>query len=394
MVHTNTTIEFDNQNIISICGYNESGKSTIVRALEVLLYNAHATDQASWIRDGEEYFKLVLTFNDGVIYERYKYYTGASWYRLLKDNSVIYDNKRGSQFINTDGMPSVIADYLGVISDENTKETLNIRRCTDKLFLVATTGGENYKLLNTILQSDRLLGASISLNEDKNKLQTQIITKSNQLSILKTTRDNTKVVGTEVINDFEQQLSNFEQQVQKFNSITGIRGTEQYIGTIVINKEVPNIDTTRLANIINIITTNKKAEQSIPKSVPEIQTQRYTTIKRLRGVKQESERQVPLNIQHIDTTRLATLQEMVEDKRGTEIKVPKKVDCIDTSKYVALNNLVTLLKHHNDTEQGYQTVNNEFEQVERELGSYVKQYNLTVCERCGAVTHSGHNHKD
>ena len=49
-------VEFDDTNIINFKGFNDSGKSAMLRALEVLLSNKYPTEQAKFIKDGESYF--------------------------------------------------------------------------------------------------------------------------------------------------------------------------------------------------------------------------------------------------------------------------------------------------------------------------------------------------
>ena len=39
----NALLEFDESNIISLCGYNDSGKSAITRLLEVMFYNTYCS---------------------------------------------------------------------------------------------------------------------------------------------------------------------------------------------------------------------------------------------------------------------------------------------------------------------------------------------------------------
>ena len=166
----NALLEFDESNIISLCGYNDSGKSAITRLLEVMFYNTYSTDQVKFITDGEDYWLGAITFSDGVVYTRKKYLDGKSLWELKKDDKILFTNLLPNGTLAAMGdTPEIIEKYLGVIQDELTTEELNVRRNTDKLFLVGTSGGDNYKILNTVLRSDVLASASKSLNEDKNK---------------------------------------------------------------------------------------------------------------------------------------------------------------------------------------------------------------------------------
>ena len=135
----NGLIEFDESNIISLCGYNDSGKSAITRLMEVMLYNAYSTDQVKFITDGEDYWLGELTFSDGVVYTRRKYADGKSLWELTKGDKVLFSNKLpNGTYAAMGDTPEVIERYLGVIQDELTGEELNVRRNTDKLFLTST----------------------------------------------------------------------------------------------------------------------------------------------------------------------------------------------------------------------------------------------------------------
>ena len=92
----NGLIEFDDSNIISLCGYNDSGKSAITRLMEVMLYNAYSTDQVKFITDGEDYWLGELTFSDGVVYTRRKYADGKSLWELTKGVKILLSMMRCS----------------------------------------------------------------------------------------------------------------------------------------------------------------------------------------------------------------------------------------------------------------------------------------------------------
>ena len=58
--------EFDERNIINLKGYNDSGKSAMLNALKVALCNANPTKQVGFIQDDKDYFRVLVTFSDGV----------------------------------------------------------------------------------------------------------------------------------------------------------------------------------------------------------------------------------------------------------------------------------------------------------------------------------------
>ena len=112
----NAVIDFEDNNVISLCGYNDSGKSAITRLFEVLFFNYYPSDQVKFITDGEEYWKGVLTFSDGVVYTRMKFASGRSLWKMTKDDVVIFTNELpNGTYAAIEDVPDVISKYLGVL---------------------------------------------------------------------------------------------------------------------------------------------------------------------------------------------------------------------------------------------------------------------------------------
>lgn len=177
-------LEFDESNILNLCGYNDSGKSAITRLFEIMLYDAYSTECVRYIHDGESYWRGTLTFADGMIYERMKSSDGSSVWELRRNGSVLYTNRLETGVSAIGGIPEAVSTYLGVAMDEVTGERLNVRRNSDKLFLVNTSGGDNYKILNTILKSEQLATASRLLNEDIKASEAEIRTSETRKDVL------------------------------------------------------------------------------------------------------------------------------------------------------------------------------------------------------------------
>mgnify|MGYP003093532149 CR=1 FL=1 len=59
-------IQFDESGVINIKGYNDSGKSAMLTACAVAMMDAYKQKQAKFIRFGEDYFGIVVSFDDGV----------------------------------------------------------------------------------------------------------------------------------------------------------------------------------------------------------------------------------------------------------------------------------------------------------------------------------------
>ena len=104
-------VAFDETGIINIKGYNDSGKSAVLRGLVVCLMDMFRRNQAKFIRYGEEYFRIVVSFEDGVSILRDKYLNGQSLYEVYKNGECVFTTKQGNKLSKVDGVPKPIPDY-------------------------------------------------------------------------------------------------------------------------------------------------------------------------------------------------------------------------------------------------------------------------------------------
>ena len=100
--------EFDERNIVNFKGYNDSGKSAMLRALDVLMSNIKPTKQVEYIQDGKDYFRIIAYFDNGVTILRDKYINGQSLYEMYKDNQAIYSTKNGKNLTRVSEVPQSI----------------------------------------------------------------------------------------------------------------------------------------------------------------------------------------------------------------------------------------------------------------------------------------------
>lgn len=164
---------FDDSGIINLKGYNDSGKSAVFRALDVLMTNAHPADQRSFIRHGEDYFRVIVHFDDGVSILRDKYLKGSNLYEMYADGKVIFSTKVGNTLTKVTGVPLEIKEYLG-LTETKEGEFLNFRSIYDKLFLVDTSGSENVELLNGVLKIKETSLATTAIKKDISATQSNI----------------------------------------------------------------------------------------------------------------------------------------------------------------------------------------------------------------------------
>ena len=181
MCFTHAKFEFNDKNIINLVGYNNSGKSAALRALEVNLYDRFPKSQLSFIQSKEDsngnltvsdHFRVITVWSDGIVILRDKYANGQSLYEMWKGDTCLFSTKQNGVLTRVSDVPQCIQDYLCLVKFEDSY--LNSRSCFEKQFLVQTSGGENYAALNTVLKSEELSLAGALVNADRNKLSSDI----------------------------------------------------------------------------------------------------------------------------------------------------------------------------------------------------------------------------
>ncbi len=355
----NGLIEFDESNIISLCGYNDSGKSAITRLLEVMLYNAYSTDQVKFITDGEEYWSGVLTFSDGVIYTRKKYADGKSLWELTKGDKILFSNKLpNGTYAAMGDTPEVIERYLGVIQDELTGEELNVRRNTDKLFLINTSGGDNYKILNSVLRSDVLSSASKALNEDKNKLNAEVNEKTTVKGVLQEQYDSYDVAPKEEIDDVKQYISNLEESKGRITRLSLLMEENQKKHSISVYDSLDTVDVSRLVALQNIMDISSQKNVAIYDSLGKI-----------------------------DMSRLLELQHIISCAEQLQSATYERLVPIDIDKLKDVRAIGELLNNLANVRKAYDVVNKQLSDTKGKLVDLSQKYNLKVCQNCGTIVH-------
>lgn len=164
-------VAFDDQGIVKVLGYNDIGKSAVLRALGVALLNKWPQKQKSFISDDARYFQVDVLFDDDVTLRYEKHDAGSSLYELYQGSELMFTTKlREGLYEKVVGVPAKVSDYLGMMSTPD-GINLNYGINTDKQLLVETRGSENYKAINTVLRSDEIYRAVSSINNDNNQTQ-------------------------------------------------------------------------------------------------------------------------------------------------------------------------------------------------------------------------------
>lgn len=311
MVYEDAIINFDDSNIINIKGYNSGGKSTMLKAIAVCLMNMYPKAQGKFIRHGEDYFRIVVNFDDGVTIVKYKYIKGQSLYEVYKDEECIYSTKEGNRLTKVDGVPKIIEDYLGlcVVSTG----CLNYQVRQDPLWLIETTGSENYASLNEILKTEEISKANALLNSDTNSLNSEIASTEASLQEAKLSLVDVEGYSIELLNSLEEKeylcktlssrykkLKEIKGILRELNSIKDIPEVKKIeinrvsaisemnnISNEIANlKEYPSIEKISISKLKDIVSLKKQLNQisKISTEIPEVSVINYDAILNLKNI--------------------------------------------------------------------------------------------------------------
>lgn len=358
MVYSHAMMYFDESNIINIKGYNNSGKSTIEKAVAVCLTNMYPKAQTKLIRHGEKYFRIVVNFDDGVSITRDKYISGQSLYEMYKDGERIFTTKEGERLTKVDEVPQIIQDYLGLCSVST--GCLNYQVRQDPLWLIDTTGSENYTALNEILKTEEISRANALLNSDKNKLNSEIT----QIEAARQEVHGALVEAREYSSELLKALQSREAVCQTLK-------TRYY----------------SVAKISDIL-----SELSSIKSLPEVQTinsVRYEAINRiLNGITEYRGMKVAPEVSKIECDRLTAI-----DKIGSIVKgIPQSdipdITLIDAERDIMLSNIIGMLNEVLKCNSEVKALGSELADVSTKLTALVTKaknngIRFVRCENCG-----------
>ena len=163
---------FEKDKVYHFVGDNDSGKSMILDAMNILCHNIAGIHVKKYVSDFADSFHIEAEDFEGNIIELQR--GDVSWYKLtLPNGEVRFYDKIGS------GVPESIKKIVNVYEDELKKEKFNFRYSDDKILFMNTTPGENYSFFQKALRTDKVLNALRKANTLQNSLEKEIeITKS------------------------------------------------------------------------------------------------------------------------------------------------------------------------------------------------------------------------
>ena len=387
--------EFDERGVINIKGYNDSGKSNVIRALDVALNNRYPTNQVKFIRDDEDFFDIRVGFSDGAVIRKIKYTNGKGLYEMYRGNDMIYSTKQNGVLTPVTGVPQVIQDYLGLISYGDI--FLNSRACYEKQLLVETSGGENYKFLNTILHSEELALASKLLNTDKNA----VLAEKNKLEVeiqsLKAQIAGIKDITLDLVESLIVCDRNLDLHEEQLGTIETLLATMEEKDSINVLPSLNTIDLSQLEELSRLEDLSIKSEAiTILPELKALDTTKIDLLSNLVDAHNElSVIEVYPKLVQIDVAHIVELDNLCStNKKISEMSISPRLDSLDNDILNDVTRLAGTLKEiekiDNNIKENEELLKSEQAKLDAlaiELKSALDKAGIksVKCPKCGEV---------
>lgn len=345
-------------------GYNSSGKSAFLTACAVAMMNVYPNKQLKYIHHGKDYFRIILSFDDGVVIVRDKYKNGQSLYEMYKGEEKVYTSKSGDKLTKIDAVPSIIEGYLGMIGTELGYLNYQVRR--DPLWLVETRGSDNYYTLNEVLKSVEIAEANALLNADKNALNTDITIVESEYNTLNTQLAGMSTVGDELLGRLYERQSLVSDIWNQYDMLNKIAGIIKELSETEIPPEIERIESDRLVGIqrVGSLLSQLEGIQYFKESIENISLDRYNAIGRIVTNLKETQK-----ISYFDG-EIGTIE--------------------GTGKLKDLNKLSSLVNEMSEAVRELGSLKTTFQSLEDEREALIEQASkqgitFTVCTNCGTL---------
>lgn len=442
MAYEYAEAEFDDNNILNFKGYNASGKSALIKAFWVAFFNFKQKKQARWIKHGANQFVINIHFDDGFALQRGKLKNGKSWYILHNEvGEELYSTITDGIYEQVIDVPEVIKRYLGL--SYNTKLNPHFLRSRDPLFLVDTTGSENYKYLSSALQGDELLKAVELAKAEQSQIKDSMsfvkhelevyrdiyrqaqwlthdlvttlealddqLTQSEQLQVEtqllhNLLQDRSKLVVLPELSTVNQEMFNNVQSLHQLYTAKLEELTLQPLPNITGVQEGPQLLSSTLNTLYEYIAQNKKLH-AVPTLDSVAVPHSFETLQALyQSIKDEKElpaTMVELTTQPLPLSLLQALTTLDQlQTESTQLEAPVELTqavTIPNDTLLGLSKLLDVAKEYNRELTNYKETEAEVQQAKQEqqgLFQTLKQegYDMYECSCCGELNLVGVEH--
>ena len=364
---------FDETNILNLKGYNDSGKSAITRALDVLLFDSYKRAQKNFITHGEHYFRIKLHFDDGVTIVRDKYLNGSSLYEMYSEGQLIFSTKVGNTLTQVKDVPLEIREYLAM-TETSEGNYLNSQSIYDKQFLIQTTGSENVELLNGVLKLKETGLATTAIKNDINQLSSSINGLLADIESIKISLERYEDLDEGFILLLSDLDSKYDEVERKYNQLVEVGDLLSDMAELPLGlPDLPLIDGGLYASLLGV--ASSVGELAKIKDIPTVDVISYNS--------------------YVELLKLAELQKSYKNVNTYILDIP----LIDFGRLNTLKILGNSFKEFADISNTISSLMERSEELENEslqIQEYARENGISIsnCGNCGALVQgiAGHVH--
>lgn len=351
---------FDERNVLNIKGYNDSGKSALLRAMVVAMMNMFPSKQAKFIKFGKDYFRIVITFDDGFVLIRDKYKSGKSLYELWNGEDCLYTNKANNLLTKIVGVPEVIEAYLGLCPVKDGEAYLNYQSNVDPLLLVDTTGSENYRVLHEVLKAEEIYRANAMINSDRNQVNGEIMKLENSIFEVENALEEYKDLDETLILSLMEKDKGLDELKNKSGKIDLCHGEIEELMGIKVYPKIEEVGSERLEKIIEL-----------GEAVSEMSVETYP-------------RMGEIDIERF--TKISELSDMVSEVYDVDV-YPEVEEIEESGRIKMIGELSEGVCELIEVSDGVEKLKEAENKLNSVLEKIVKEYKLDyrVCKRCGGI---------
>lgn len=260
-------IDFTESPIVSLVGENESGKSSVIKAVTTVGANLDPNRQKEYIRTGTQGFLVGICFDDDdhTIVVRQKG-NGLNCYFVQKLGKVVWSVTK----MDDSSVPPEVQKYVGFVLEPETKELLNVRTYEDLMIFIHTANSTNYKIMYNALKVESLMKAKrlgqLEMNTYKseiNKAEQSIATLTDQLRKI-------KLVDLDPLIAIQSKLRGERDALKDIESTASLKDKllklESESSLLDHSKDLVNIDEME-AYLLNSVSSNVEKLKSLNKEL-------------------------------------------------------------------------------------------------------------------------------
>ena len=364
---------FDETNILNLKGYNDSGKSAITRALDVLLFDSYKRAQKNFITHGEHYFRIKLHFDDGVTIVRDKYLNGSSLYEMYSEGQLVFSTKVGNTLTQVKDVPLEIREYLAM-TETSEGNYLNSQSIYDKQFLIQTTGSENVELLNGVLKLKETGLATTAIKNDINQLSSSINGLLADIESIKISLERYEDLDEGFILLLSDLDSKYDEVERKYSQLIDVENLLSDMVELPLGiPDLPLIDGSLYSSLLGVASSVEELAKI--KDIPTVDVISYNS--------------------YLELLKLAELQNSYKNVNTYILDIP----IIDFSRLNTLKILGNSFKELADISNTISSLTERSEELENEslqIQEYARENGISIskCDNCGALVQgvAGHVH--